>query len=113
MNQWLTVKQLASLRKCSERYILSLIKNGKLQARREGKRWMVFVDDSEQNPEQVTEQIPDNSEVITLLKQQLEEKDNQINKLHQLLAMEMQEKLKLMESLPPPRKSFWDRFRRK
>jgi chromosome segregation ATPase len=86
MAEWITVKQLALIRKCSERYILSLIKNGTLEARREGKRWMVLVTDSEQKPEQVTEQIPDYAEVINILKKQLAEKDKQIGKLQEQLS---------------------------
>ena len=84
--EWLTVKQVALLRKCSERYILSLIKNGTLKARREGKRWMVFVDASEQNPEQQAEQIPNNSEQIAFLQQQLKERDKLIENLQLQMA---------------------------
>jgi len=88
MSEWVTVKTAAELRKCSERNILDLIKRGKLNAKRaeDGRRWLVEMDMSEDTPEETSEDLPNTSEVVSLLKSQMEEKDKQIAKLQEDLS---------------------------
>ena len=120
MKEWITVKEIARVRNCSERNILKLIDKGELQAKKDGRRWLVLMDISEQS----SEHIPNSSELIPVLKvqlqekddqirklqQQLEEKDNQIERLHQLLAIEKTQTQQLLERQLLP---FWKRWRRK
>lgn len=120
MEEWITVKEVAKIRNCTERNIIKLIKKGELQAKKDGYRWIVLMDSSERS----TEQSPNNAELISVLKaqlqekddqigkfqQQLEEKDNQIERLHQLLAIEKTQTQQLLERQLLP---FWKRWRRK
>lgn len=84
---WITVKVAAKFRRCSERNILDLIKRGTLKGKKEGRRWLVWMD----VPEEPAEDIPNVSEVhvataFSTLTQQLEEKDKQIAKLQDELS---------------------------
>jgi excisionase family DNA binding protein len=120
MEEWITVKEAAKVRNCTERNILKLIDKAQLQAKKDGRRWLVFMDTSEQS----TEQSPNSTELISALKvqlqekddqisklqQQLEEKDSQMERLHQLLAMEKTQTQQLLERQLLP---FWKRWRRK
>ncbi len=120
MEEWITVKEAAIIRNCTERNILKLIDKGELQAKKDGRRWLVLMDTSEQS----TEQSPNSAELISVLKaqlqekddqirklqQQLEEKDKQMERLHQLLAIEKTQTQQLLERQLLP---FWKRWRRK
>jgi excisionase family DNA binding protein len=86
--KWIPVKEAAKLLEISERQVLNRIHTGKLKAKREGKIWLVHGSLSEPNDE--AEQIPKGSdneayikleETVELLKEQLKEKDKQIDKL--------------------------------
>ena len=77
--EWITVKEVAQRRKCSERNILRLIKAGKLEGKKDdgGHRWLVKTDSSEM----VSEESPTDTELMSVLKAQLQEKDKQIERL--------------------------------
>jgi excisionase family DNA binding protein len=106
MEEWITVKEAAKIRNCTERNILKLIDKGELQAKKDGRRWLVLMNASEQS----TEQHPNSTELISVLKaqlqekdsqisklqQQLEEKDSQMERLHQLLAIEKSQTQQLL-----------------
>lgn len=77
--EWVTAKDAAKLRKCSERNIIELIKKGELDAKKDGRRWLILMDASEM----LSEEMPQASEIISLLKVQLQEKDDQIRNLQQ------------------------------
>ena len=77
MQEWITVKDAAQMRNCSERNIIRLIQAKELEAKKEGKRWLVLMDKSELD----SASSPQLSEVISALKVQLQEKDSQISKL--------------------------------
>lgn len=79
MKKWITVKDAAKIRKCSERNIIELIKKGEFEAKKDGKKWIIFMEVSDE----VSEKNPQNSEIISVLKLQLEEKDLQIRSLQQ------------------------------
>jgi len=120
MEEWITVKETAKIRNCTERNILKLIGKGELQGKKNGRRWLVLIDTSEQSPEQ----SPNSTELISMLKgqlqekdsqisklqQQLEEKDSQMERLHQLLAIEKSQTQQLLERQSLP---FWKRWRQK
>ena len=72
--KWITVKEAAIIRKCTERNIIELIKKGILQSKKDGRKWLVLVEASETN----AELSPQFSEIISVLKVQLEGKDKQI-----------------------------------
>lgn len=80
--QWITVKEAALIRKCTERNILQLIKKEELEARKEGHRWQIRKD----SIEKISEKLPDNSEFISVLKAELQEKNEQIKQLQEELS---------------------------
>lgn len=82
MERWVSVKDAASFRNCSERNILDLIYRGRLEGRKDGRRWEVLID----FPEDYAEEVPQSAEVITVLKEQLQEKDKQIDSLQRQLG---------------------------
>jgi excisionase family DNA binding protein len=91
MNEkWITVKEAAMIRKCSERTIITLIQKKELQAKREGRKWLVLLDIPQ---EDLAEEQPKDSaldpqlaEVISELRNQLNRKDEQIGNLQKQLA---------------------------
>lgn len=80
--EWITVKAAANFRSCSERNVLDLIKRGTLKGKKEGRRWLVWMD----VPEEPPEDVPNVPEVLAAFRQQLEEKDKQIAKLQDELS---------------------------
>jgi len=82
MKEWITVKEAAKLRKCTERNILQLIKKNELEARKEGHRWLIRKD----SIEKISEKSPNNSELISVLKAELQERNDQIKQLQEELS---------------------------
>ena len=91
MEEWITVKEAARIRNCTERNILKLINKGDLEAKKDGRRWLVLMDTSEPR----SETGRNDSELTSLLKVQLEERDTQTRQLQEQLA----EKDKQIEKL--------------
>jgi len=81
MNEWITVKDAAQIRNCSERNIIRLIQAGELEAQKNGKKWLILMDKSELD----SASSPQFTEVMSALKVQLQEKDSQISKLQDQL----------------------------
>jgi excisionase family DNA binding protein len=81
MEEWITVKEAAKIRNCTERNIIKIIDKGDLEAKKDGRRWLVLMDTSEPS----TEKEPNNTELISVFKVQLEEKDKQIERLQKQL----------------------------
>ena len=79
MQEWITVKDAAKIRKCTERNIIGLIHKGELEGKKDGRRWLVLMDASEIT----SEEYPKSAEMISLLKAELQEKNEQISKLQQ------------------------------
>jgi len=69
--EWITVKDAAEIRKCSERNIIELIKKGQLETKKDSRRRLIVMDTSEI----VSEAVPQATEMIPLLRARLEEKD--------------------------------------
>ncbi|MDQ1281407.1 MAG: hypothetical protein QG670_2672 [Thermoproteota archaeon] len=82
MEEWITVKDAAQIRNCSERNIIRLIQAGEVKAKKDGKKWLVLIDTSKI----YSASSPQLSEVISALKVQLQEKDSQISKLQDQLG---------------------------
>ncbi len=119
MAEWITVKQLAQVRNCSERLIIKEIQAEKLTAKREGRRWMILVDTAE--PMEDSEPMrngAEQSELIAVLKQQLEEKDKQISKLQEdkqrtdmiIIQMTRNQQLMLESIEQKGQRSWWSRL---
>jgi len=132
--EWVTVKDAAKLRKCSERNIIELIHKEKLKGKKDGRRWLVLMETSEatsaESPQsseiisllkvqlqekdsqirQGQEQVTEKDKQIERLQSQIDEKDNQMERLHQLLAIEKTQTQQLLERQLLP---FWKRWRQK
>lgn len=90
MDEWITVKEAAAIRKCSERTIITLIQKNEVKAKREGRKWLILLDMPQ---EDLAEEQPKDSaldlqlaEVISELRNQLSKKDEQIDNLQKQLA---------------------------
>ncbi len=79
--EWITVKEAAKIRNCTERNVLRLIEKKEVEAKREGHRWLI----KEDSVELKSEESPTESELMSVLKVQLQEKDSQISKLQDQL----------------------------
>ena len=95
-SKWVTVKEVAQVRNCSERYVLKLIAQNVLKAKKNGRRWLVLLDSSEltQNSSTLDSQTTiktsnktdwNNSELVRIANQQLEDKNNEIKYLKEQL----------------------------
>jgi len=77
--EWLSVKEIAKIRKCTDRTVLRMIEKEEVEAKRDGKRWLILKsslpDDS----------IPTESDMASFLKAQLQERDEQVRLLQQEL----------------------------
>ena len=120
MEEWITVKEAARIRNCTERNILKIIDKGELEAKKDGRRWLVLMETSEPSSEYsrndselisiLKVQLQEKDDQIRKLQQQLEEKDNQMERLHQLLALEKTQTQQLLENQLQP---FWRRWRKR
>lgn len=90
---WITAKEAAQLRKCTERNILQLIKKNELEARKEGHRWLIRRD----SIEKISEKSPNNSEFISVLKAELQEKNDQIRNLQERLEQSQRDQAESSE----------------
>jgi len=88
--KWITVKEAAIIRKCSERTIITLIQKKELQAKREGRKWLVLLDMPQEDLAEVQPKVsahdPQLAEVISELRNQLNKKDEQLENLQKQLA---------------------------
>ena len=95
-SKWVTVKEVAQVRNCSERYVLKLIAQNVLKAKKDGHRWLVLLDGSEMiqdgsaintqtKPDTINKSGSDSSELVRLTNQQLEDKNNEIKYLKEQL----------------------------
>jgi len=89
MEEWITVKEAAKIRNCTERNILRLIDNKKLEAKKNGNKWLIL----RKSLEASSEGSPNYSELISVFKVQLEEKDRQIERLQK----QLEDKDKILE----------------
>ena len=114
-SEWITAKQLAQIRKCSERVIINRIKEGKLKAKRDGKRWLVLLDNVKYA--QNTESVPKDSELIAQLKAENEFLRNELSKSREhtdTIILSLTQELRQYRLKIESKKPFWNRiFRNK
>ncbi len=79
--EWITVKVAARLRHCAERTIIQQIHDKQLEAKKDGRRWLVLMD----VPENASAGLPQNADLIGILKTELQERNAQVNKLQEQL----------------------------
>ena len=91
MEEWITVQQAAQVRQCSDRHILRLIERKELEAKREGHRWLIL----KSSLGEESDLSPPESDIVSLLKAQLQEKDEQISSLQK----QLEEKDKQIDNL--------------
>lgn len=119
MENWISVKEAAKIRKCSQANIRYLISQNKIEAKRDGGRWLVNQESLES--EKYFSQTDD---VISILKVQLEEKNKQINFLqtqiqemserHDTIVMQMARQIEQTQKMLETAKEPWyRRLRRK
>jgi excisionase family DNA binding protein len=118
MPNWISVKEAAKIRKCTQANIRYLISQKKIEAKRDGGRWLV--NDESLGSEKDFSQTAD---VISVLKAQLEEKDKQINLLqtqvqdmserHDTIVMQMTRQMEQTQKMLESAKEPWYRRWRK
>ena len=94
--QWLTIDQVSDQLGISTSTVRRRIKQGKLDSKKEGGKWLVSIETDSQmdnqvdqpNVTQLLSEIEHLRQVNNQLVNQLGQKDEQINQLHQLLAAE-------------------------
>ena len=118
MENWISVKEAAKIRKCTQANIRYLISQEKLEAKRDGGRWLV-------NEESLGSEkdFSQTADVISILKVQLEEKDKQINLLqtqiqemserHDTIVMQMTRQVEQTQRMLESAKEPWYRRWRK
>ncbi len=83
--EWLSVKDVANIRNCTDRTVLRMIEKKEVEAKRDGKRWLILKSSlSDDN-------IPTESDVVSILKAQLQEEKEEINYLKGQLEAVRQE----------------------
>ena len=86
----MTVKEAAEHTGKSTQTIYNYIHSGKLPASQNGKKFEINLEDLERtfsNEDDSKEESNEDSNIVQILTQQIEEKDEQITELHQLLAL--------------------------
>ena len=78
--EWITVKEAARIRNVTDRTILRMIHNKEIEARKDGKRWMIRKDS-----------LPDSdrkdTDMVSYLKAQLQDRDDQVKRLQEELSI--------------------------
>ena len=100
MEEWITVTEVSELLKISERQVLNRIYNGQLEAKKDGKKWLINSSLSE--PSEYSVEVPEISrrdlkkdDLINHFKEQLEHLKGQIDQKDQQIA----EKDRLIEKV--------------
>ena len=82
MDEWITVKEAAKLRNCSDRTVLRWIEQREIESKRDGHRWLILKSSLK------TEDSPTETDIVSILKAQLED-----------IKLEVEEKNKLINNL--------------
>ena len=83
--EWLSVKDVASIRNCADRTVLRMIEKKEIEAKRDGKRWLILKSSLSDDD------IPTESDVTSILKVQLQEQREEIGYLKGQLEAVRQE----------------------
>ncbi len=73
--EWLSVKDVAGIRNCTDRTVLRMIEKKEIEAKRDGKRWLILKSSLSDDD------IPTESDVMSILKVQLQEQKKEIDYL--------------------------------
>ena len=85
MAEWITTKEAARILNTSVRNVVNRISQGKLKAKRDGKRWLVHESLEPASVGTVTESEGNLKEAFDELLKQIEQKDKQIDSLQRQL----------------------------
>ena len=130
MTSWVTVSQACDMLGMSERSIRRHIAEGKLEARLDGSTRLVKVEVSDANTDMIGMTMSDKDALIRWLRNELEEKNKQIQRLQDeiksnrersdaivmKLADELEAQRRILEGRQPNRRrdeSFWRRLGRR
>ncbi len=83
--EWLSVKDVAGIRNCTDRTVLRMIEKKEIEAKRDGKRWLIL------KSSLLDDDIPTESDVMSILKVQLQEQKKEIDYLKGQLEAVRQE----------------------
>ena len=129
MTTWVTVSQASDILGMSERSVRRHVAEGKLESKLEGTRRLVKVEMPSDDAGIIGMTMSDKDALIRWLKNELEERSKQIDRLHEemrldrersgeivmRLADELEAQRSILEGRPHKRKrdeSFWRRLRR-
>lgn len=98
-DEWITVKQAAIFRNCSEKTILKYLKTGKLEGKQEGRFWRVNRKALEELEGKPSGTVQEDSQVISILRAQLEEKDKQIAFLQEEMSQSRDQSNQLLAAM--------------
>ncbi len=77
--EWLSVKDVANIRNCTDRTVLRMIEKKEVEAKRDGKRWLILKSSLS------GDNIPTESDAVSILKVQLQEQKEEIDYLKEQL----------------------------
>ncbi|MFC1718576.1 helix-turn-helix domain-containing protein, partial [Candidatus Poribacteria bacterium] len=83
--EWLSVKDVAKIRNCTDRTVLRMIEKKEVEAKRDGKRWLILKSSLSDDD------IPTESDVVSILKVQLQEQKEETDYLKGQLEIVRQE----------------------
>ncbi len=78
-DEWITVKDVAKIRNCTDRTVLRMIEKKEVEAKKDGKRWLIL------KTSLPDDTIPTDSDMVSFLKAQLQESQEQAKQLQQEL----------------------------
>ena len=110
---WMSVKDAAEQLGIAERTVIKYIHDGQLEAQKEGREWRInptlaappqtkaYQSNAKSDDDHVYKMLKHTISMLeentTVLKEQVQEKDNQIQNLQMLLALEKKEKIALTD----------------
>ena len=104
--EWLTVSEASEVLEISERQVINRINQGKLKAKRAGRRWLIhklLAPEVSEVPERSESEIFQKFEEVELLKRQNLEKDAEIERLRHELEVKNQQIAKLQDEVADSR----------
>ena len=90
MAKWITVKEAAKIRQCSDRTILRLIHDGKLEARKDGRSWLVKAEPADTMAARqttVADEMAGTTDTVTAMKQELERLREELHEADKKVAL--------------------------
>lgn len=107
MPNWISVKEAAKIRKCTQANIRYLISQGKIEGKKDGGRWLLNEESLKYEKD-----FSQTADVISVLKAQLEEKDKQIQEMserHDTIVLQMTRQMEQTQKMLEAAKEPWYR----